>query len=539
MSTKNLGILKATELEKSVSKSIYGRNKKYVDSYIKENLKNSDSNIAIPTIQVLVEDSNSLKNGLLELYDRKMALDDTSGISDEIKILQASLFDGLVFGINLDKGGEMAIYTANFGVIFSTDSDDKLNMSKTADMNREGIVNAIRVDIEYTSQEGFQFKPVALNKNTNLKIFNTETGEGRFHLVPYIVFQRYFVFFKEMLDSMRVLEVHQDKNGVDKVRYITESKNILNKYSDIGMVENSTPEYFPLKGFFYAPVVGAPSTTVGMTRIDLIDVFKVAVVADPKIEKSKDPYRSLIVESTILKLLEDLYANDFDRYMQLLESFPGSLGVEQGTVQTPVSVIKYLHGLKSSDISKVESLIPNLEDEIKNKEVIFDRSKFGSVDIHGITKDSLKEYLKTGVYKLVIRKKDCLYSSMIVTNSVEILKVLYGENYFGTYESIGTRLYKLEEAIKTMPKDKALELCGFDGSEDNVKKIDEAFEMVGPDMKLHEALERSLTGTHKKTTRRSTSNGELILARKCFASSSRDFYCYVDLNKIVSITRIG
>lgn len=545
-----LDMLKATDLEKSLSKTIFNRYRKNMDAYISNKLKMEEENVSIPTVQVFVDSNDNLKKNLLSLYDKKMALDDTTGISEEIKILQATLFDGLVFGINTEKGGEMAIYTANFGVIFSTDADSKFSMSKTAELNRNGIVNAVRIDIEYTSQEGFKYKPVSLNKNTNLWVYDVNTGEGRFHLVPYIAFQRYMVFFKEMLDSMRILEVHQYKDDMDKVRYITNSKSKLKQYcDDEEFASMLTPEYFPLKGFFYAPVLGAPSTTVGRTRIDLIDVFKVVVSTKPKVEKPKDVYRSLLVESSISEILNHLFEeDDVKEYLQIINSLPksdkGSLIIEDDCLPQPNSVIKYLHGLSSSEMAKVEKIISevsNLDMLVDRKRIVFNKDKYEVCNVNDCTVESLKEMLKSGIYKAIIRKKDCMYSSLIVTNSQGILHVLYGNDYFGKYESLGTRLYKLEEMINTNNNgiEHALSTCGFEVSKENVEKVKSAINLVGPSMNLHTALEQELTGTTVKHTRKSSSNSSLILARSCFANSSKDFYNYLDLSKIVSLIRLG
>lgn len=562
MASVNLETLKSSGLEKRIRNSIFSRNYKVVDAYISNNLKRKGDNFFIPTIQTILEGNPELERELIDLYNRKFPMGNTDDIDYEIKLLQASVLDGLVVGINTEKDGDFQIYTANIGTIFGVNNDSKFNLDKTLELNRKRIVHAVRIDIEYTSEEGFTYKVVSLNKNTNLHIVDLETFEGRFHLVPYVAIQRSMAFFKDMLDDMRVLSVTQDKGEVNKTRYITNNGNILAKYSDNEEFAKSLKaSYYPLKGFFYAPVIGASSISTGVTRIDLLDVSNVGNISEsnlPKINKPKDGLEFSIKESCMLSILKDMYNRDTDSYQELIDSLPNKdiltgavFDIDKG-VPNPLSVIKYTHGLSRKDLEKVHSLVPGLEEEYNSKKNIF--NKHEKIDPSSLSLDEIRGMLKKGVYKFQIRKKDCNYSTITVTNSVPILKALYGNDYFAKYESFGVRVRKLENLIKESLYNEDIGLienwlheCGFPVTENNVDKIEMLWGTRVTGNALHEELldlfNNKPNTSSRKSTRRSTSNEDLILARVCFASTtapgSLDFYRYLDMSKVVSVYRIG
>ena len=575
MSKVNLETLRASSLEKRLSNSILSKHYRVMDSYITSNLRRKGDNFFIPTIQTLTDMSPELEKDLLDLYYRKFPMGNLEGIDYEIMLLQAAVFDGLVVGLNVEKDGDFQVYTANTGAIFGIDSNSKFNMEKTLELNRKRIVHAVRIDIEYTSEEGFTYKPVSLNKNTNLHIVDLDTFEGRFHLVPYIAIQRSMAFFKEMLDDKRVLEVRQDKGEVKKIRYVTCRRDILAKYCDNeAFTKTLKPSYFPLKGFFYAPVVGANSFTVGVTRIDLLDIYNVKNVSSlDSVRKPQSGVESVVKESSILSVLTDMYENDLAGYQKIIDSLPNSKGLLTGAVSDidkgvpkPISVVKYMYGLNTKERTLVENIIPGLTEEVDKKKAVL--NKYEELNPSDYSLDEIKHMLRTGVYKFVIRKKNCNYSTITATNSEELLRKLYSEDYFGKYESFGVRLYKLESLLRSvndLSRESLVpvfEYCGFPSDEDTIKNVLVELRRNGfsftksrsttkdgnnYDTTIHgvlaDLLKRGDEYSSGKTTRRSSSNESILLVRKCFASmtssGSVDFYRYLDMSKVISMFRVG
>lgn len=540
----DLHCLKSTELEKSLGKTIYSKNKKYMDNYIMENLK--QGSFSIPVVQTLVATSKTLEKNLFDLYDRKM-LTDTSHIDDEIKILQASAFDGLLVGINIEKDGAMGIYTANPNAIFSLDSDSKFSLDKTLELNEQGIINAVRIDVEYTSENNFTFKPVSLNKNTNVKVVDLETMEGRFLLVPYIAIQRSMAFFKEMLDDGRTLKISQEQGGMLKERYISAKGSELAKYCDSKeFAESLKPEYFPLKGFFYAPVLGASSLTLGRTRINLIDVCKVESTIKPKVTKVTAPVEEMLKDSVAESLLGEIEKQDIDTYTDIVSKMPKKDKIFDAMQDTPspTSIIRYMMQLSESDKERALLLIPGFEETLEEYRNVFDKCEY--LDVSKYTPDDIKNMLKNGVYKFIIRKNDCMYSSMTITNSDEVLRKIYGKDYFKMYESLGVRLYKLESMIDGgTDVAKALDYCGFNDDTDTVAQVVTIMGTNDPKASVHERLAELLgeAPTGKKQVRKSSSNDSVVLARTCFATEGADksseYYRYIDISKVVSMCRLA
>jgi len=574
MSKVNLETLRASSLEKKLSNGIFNRYYKVMDNYIMENLRRKGDNFFVPTVQTLVDMSPELEQELINLYYRKFPMGNFEGIDYDIMLLQATVFDGLAVGLNVEKDGDFQIYTANTNAIFGIDTESKFSMEKTLELNRRRIVHAVRIDIEYTSEEGFTYKAVSLNKNTNLHIVDLDTFEGRFHLVPYIAMQRSMAFFKEMLDDKRILEVRQDKGEVKKIRNITCRKDVLAKYCDNEAFARSLkPSYFPLKGFFYAPVIGANCFTVGVTRIDLLDIYNVKNLSSLEgVSKSIGGVENVVKESSIASVLTRMYDSDLETYQEIVDKLPNSRGILTGAVDDvdkavpkPLSIVKYMYGLNKKDRKLVESYIPGLEQEVsKKKEVI---NKYEELNPSDYSSDEIRHMLRTGVYKFVIRKKNCNYSTITATNSEEILSKLYEDDYFAKYESFGIRLYKLESLLRTAPDlsksslEPIFKYCGFPSNEDTIKDVLYELRKNGfsftkntnikgegyNSSEIHGVLAELLKDKNEyssgKTTRKSSSNGSLILVRKCFASmtssGSVDFYRYLDMSKVISMFRVG
>lgn len=540
--------LKMSSLEEKVKKSIFGRYSKVIDGYIADSLRYGGSeNFCIPVIQGIVNRSPRLASELLALYDRKFPVGSNSDICDDIKILQASVLDGLVVGINVDKPNDFQVYTANIGAIFGVDYESKFNIDKALELNRRGVVHAVRVDVEYTSEEGFNYKIVSLNKNTCLRIAGVGFSDGKYYLVPYGVIQRSMVFFKEMLDDKRILEVKQEKGGLIKSRYISCNEGVLARYCDSKeFVKSLKPSYFPLKGFFYAPVLGASSLSVGCTRVDLLDVFSVRGVTSVKgVKACEGGIDAFIKESCIIGELNRLYNDDLDGYKALLGKLPNrSNNLNVDSVPVPAVIIKYYHGLSEADRNKVDSLFDGLDRSVASKKEVFTRCD--ECDPRGYNIGAIKEALNGGIYKFHIRKKDCTYSVVTVTNNRDILKKLYGYDYFAKYESFGVRVSRLAYYLGECKRSVYsvgdwLRECGFEDSLAVNKKVNMLADEYSGDA-LRDALVDFLgDGNRKERTR--SSNDNVVLGRVCLASLSSkgasDFYRSIDLSKVVSMYRIG
>lgn len=541
---QNLSKLKATELEKFISGSILSRNKKIFDEYIVNELQNnkSDSNFSVPVAQEILRNSPSLAKKLINLYKQMFVLESRQldGIDEEVMAMQGMLLDGLCFGLNVEKGGEMSLYTANPKAVFGVDPNSRFSIEKTIELNRQGTLHAMRVDVSYTSAEGFEYKLVNLNKNTCLNLVDLNTGEGRFYIIPYMFVVRAFALFDTLLTSGRTLKVVQEKD-ILKTRYISINKTELSKYVDMPeFVSDLNVEYFPLKGFFYAPILGAPVFSVGRTRIDILDICSINPSKNPKVEKVKDSFNSLLEDQISTKMLEEMEINDPESYEKLVGELP-----KKAMLDDPSSrdVIHYLREMKTKDREVFFSEIPGYSGYMDSVRSLFKDPK----EVKISSKEDFNSVLKSNICRVTVRKKDCMYSSMVVTNNRNALKRLYGEDYFGKYESFGVRLYMLQNMLEGDANiEAAFAYCGFEYTLERDKAVTDIISGRGrqPDKNIHEQLADVLSDEERKeTTRRSTSNEDVVLARSCFApitvDGPRDLYRYVDYTRLVSCYIIG
>lgn len=574
--------IRVSELEKTLGKTGMGKCKKFFDEYIVSNLQNNkgDTNYFIPLIKEVVDTytstkGNGLKKFLNDLYSTTLALDDYTGVSEEVRMIQAVMFDGLVVGINIQKDLKVDIFTANTDLIFGISAGKSFSLAKVAELNRNNEVGGVRIDISYTSDNEFEYSIKGVRKPNNLTLYNPETGEGNFVFLPYGFFVETMKVFEKLLNEKRVLKVTQNSGVLSKVRYITTDSKMLAKYSDNEEFAKSLkPAFYPLKGFFYAPVLGAPSTTIGCTKIDLTVLDKLEAVEPSKIrvEKAEDGMKSLVTESTAISILAELYDSDPIAYGEVIKSMPNRKKIidkEAEELPSPYSFAGYLHGLGKGEYTKALSKVPGLGDSLEGKEDVF--KGFEQVDFSNLSPNDIADMLKQGIYRFTIRKENCEFSSMVLTNNEDILKQLYGNDYFGCYESIGARLHKLTAMFNETGKlvdgqfflgsrekvEGALKYCGFDHSPEEVSRVigycngtqievDNA-EDWGKDI-LFEKLDgllipRNVDGTKEKRTVKRTPNPNVIMARGCFATKTskevREYYKNLDTAKILSMARIG
>lgn len=545
-----LGTLSMTSLEKSVGRTIVGKYSKSMESYLVANLSapEGNPNYYIPDIiEISRNIAPKLESDLIKQYNADFALDDIEDIPDDIKILQASLIDGLMFAYNMETG-DIALYTCNLNVLFGLGVTKEDYLSKCVDKNKVGGLFSFRVDIEYTDETKFTFKATRLNKNTEINAYN-------FALFPYIFIAKSFGMFKKFFDMGAVLKVQQILGGMVKERYLTTVPKVLAKYCDNKDAVNGVePAYFPLKAFFYAPVIGATSLTSMVSKVNLFSLDRIDRIQDYsgiKVKKVKNPIRDMIGKNEIYRCLDQMYkGGDWD-YNDILEKLPRTeeiftekaVTIEDSAV-SPKIISKYLNSLTEKELEEVYEIIPGVNEGIKNKQTLL--SSYKELDVSDLTNDSLRDLLKKHILSIIIRKKDCTLSSMIVTNNPNYLRYLYGDDYFGKYEGFNVRFNALVEELSLgKPLDDALKSNGFANNPEvvaKVKELESASKGSSGDASFKDELQRVLAESSNHKVRKS-SNTDNILARKCFAEmleeGSSEFYRWVDISKIQKIAIVS
>ena len=124
--------------------------------------------LTLPTVASLLNSHKGLRDLVQEKFESTEAKTGKYGdVAYDIQLLQGVLLTSLVFGYH-KPSGKVALYTACEKVFTAITPDYNFNNSKTYEWNVEGVLNAARVDIDYTSQNTFNAKLTKLTVRTKL-----------------------------------------------------------------------------------------------------------------------------------------------------------------------------------------------------------------------------------------------------------------------------------------------------------------------------------------------------------------------------------
>lgn len=535
-------------LSNSILYSFMNEFKKIIESDIK-GIKEGD-NFFVQNIDWLCYDDNGvpgLKDALLKKYNDRFNVKYSCLIPNSIKVNQAVLMDGLAFGVNVNTG-DIKLYTLNVDTLFGLGVDADKVHTKCLERNMSGILHAYRIDIEYVSENEFQYKAVSLNKNNYL------------YASDYVLFS--YAYIKGAMDLLSrwlemgiVLKVEQEVGGILKKRYVTQLTKLLKDYCDNEeAVDGIKSSYYPLKGYMYVPVIGAPSTTAMVTKVDLFSLNRVMPVRSKKeidIEKVKDPVKDTVIKTVIVKRLTEIEKTDSWGYMDIMYNLPRSEELfkdyeSRGLVNTRL-LSKYVNSLKDNEIEELCNMIPGTNEEVSRMSEVFSKSEL--VDMTKVSQATLRSMLRNGIYSVISVNKDCSYSSYIVTNNRNVLSRVYGKNYFAELEGDNVKIAELRLRVakgENIPD--ALEYCGFPKDDAELIKAAEAFREDSGEGGINENISSQMLRTVAVNSlggqdRKESSTGS-ILCRRLFGirkedGSVEDYYRYVSLPKIVRMIKLG
>jgi hypothetical protein len=533
-------------LKNCVISKYVGKIDKLISSDVK-NINGDRDNMSIPNIDTLCFDESllpELGKELITAYNSHFNPVYSSIIPENIKLEQAAMLDSLMFGYELSTGN-INLYTLNVGVLFGLGVDNDKVIERCYERNQVGIIDAYRIDIEYESETEFLFRAVRPQKRTYLYADD-------YVFFPYLYVDRCMALFRMFMEKNFVLKVMQDLGDVQKERYITCSKNVLKKYSDSEeAVEGINPSYFPLKGYMYAPVIGSPSTSAMVTKVDLFSVSRVNPVtnlSDIKVMKVSDPVKNTIVIESIMKRMFELSQEDGWEYVDIMNNLPNGEKVfkdQDGmSVINTVFLSKYLHSVNDDVLDNLVREIPGCSELVEKYSKIL--NKYELISPSQMSSEDFRKALNDGVYRVIWLKSKGGYSSATVTNNRKILEEIYGKGYFAKYESLNVRLNMLRYRVNMGYNiGESLRYCGFPEDEELICAAEE-FKNTGGGQEGSVASERfkeEVADLMGERSRSEASTGSM-LARTCFAAikpdgSVDDYYRYLSLPKITRIIRIG
>ena len=540
-------VVSVSNLEKAVSNTFIGNRIGVINKDVREMLSSKRGDVSIPTMQKFLSENKDYANDLENLYIKKMqGVKGYDTVDVATMITQAALFDNLCFVYDAEKE-VYSLVTMNFELLYNLDIEyDMLKQVYTK--NKRGIVKAYRIDVEYlNSSEEFTFKAVNA-RDFDIDDVKSDWDETkRFFLVPYPYIVEFMKIFDKALYNGKILKFHQAINGIEKVRFVTKNKEVLAEYcDDANAVNGLTAKYFPLKGFFYAPVLGAASTTAMVTNINIFDMFRVKIVSKETAEKSgvhkpENPIKDLFAESIVCNKLMAIKNDDIAIFSDIINSLPYRKKYLAEDVETisSMSISKYLHSVTEASKKTIYKAL-NVNGEINSRMSLVSS---GSVPISEKDMENIEELLKQGICKFTIQKKDCRLGSIFCTNNKEILSNIYGNDYVKRYEGFSTKFYLFCNDIKTngFTFNSVKDLLDKYGFVNDVAVADKVYEIVSPEGNFEDELKPYLADVMGINLKRSQSanSGDSILARSLTAFIDEngkpvDFYKNVDKKKILS-----
>lgn len=529
-----------------LSRSQQGKMINEVSKYIINGIANGGGSVQIPVLQRMFEVFPEFKQSCIDIYNGVFGLNEyVTAIPDDIKASQGAVLDGLCFMYDWNKGESLGLVTLNNRLIEPNAEEvvDSKVEAKMMEKNRVGLILSYRYDFDY-SQYGPDVATVKCVKH------RTEIDEENVTLVPLVAILALCEIIKSQLSKDRMLAMKQViSNGEIKVRVITESFEHLSHYcDDPEACSGLSSEYYPLGSFMYAPVLGAPSTTAMKTRIDFFNLEDMMVVTKYSqcarfgIQKVKDPVNTLLKDNAILAALADMKVASPDAYTRFITSLPDSY-VFKNMADGDISIktfSNYLHTVTEGKGNELLKKVPGAVERYERLTSVINDEGKSTID----PKD-LYNTLRRNIVKVIWKKPNGVYASSVCTNCNDILKKVYGDDYFGKYESVGVRISNAVDDITTlgMPVDVACKTYGFNQSV--AKWVDEYMRDGNDDVEsaFYVALGK------KKSQR--TKNENLITARTLgsylgekfdegeSSAKAEDYYVSIDTTHIVRAEVIG
>ena len=469
----------------------------------------------LPTLYTFLREFKCFRDKLIENYNLNYGdLKGFEGVSDDVKIYQSAMDEGMIFALNLNSK-KLGLYSSRLRTLNFIDKENKFNKDKTVEKNLEGVVHCMRLDVSYVGDDETEVEI----KNTSRDKITPETHV----LIPYNVINSMERFFQVNFKRGRVVKVSQNLDGVLKERYLTENPSILANHNENWEVVASESWYFSGVGALYAPVLGAPSNTSGLSRVDLVNIDKLQVVKGTEnlTEIAKGSAESLYAPQIFSWILHSLMDKDEDKALRFLGVLYSMSSIKSKYPELKTDTLKEFAG-------KILSAIRLLtDDELEQIKAVFslvylDRldfytnifNKYKHIDIPK-SLDDLELLLKSGGYKVTVITSGSKLSVIYCTKDEDLLIKVYGEDYETKFASIGTRIRRVNELIKS----------GL-GSEEKwreVYNIDKEVELVPPEIKYEKS--------------------DFVRVNLLFSPYTKnevvDFYRTIKLERVVSIVRIA
>lgn len=437
------------------------------------------------------------------------------------------MLSNVVWGYDIDKGS-MSLYTTSVSVL--------QNLAQKGILKGKNQPIAVELpQYEKTLYESDRIRKSLSTPGGRLVSvrLDTEIADGRLQIkpviprtaisldtriiIPFTAYQKAVELLRNILQQY-ILRI---KMG-DKVRDVTLNKQILASIYGEGRA-NQLVSYIPdiYTQRFYVPSVGASKYTTGVTNIHLEDVDEVKAISLADIDMSEvnmdytmvpEYYKGVVAKMSEVRLAKAAEAMDL-----LCKNAP-----VDDLRQNLMDMTTALYPKDLWDIMKAHPKLFKVDGYSKMK------NRFGSeytpVEKPKTVKE-LSDMLNTGVYKILITKRNGKFSTIIGSNDLNCIKKVFGENYM-KFESEGVRLRRLRYLIEKQGADvdKAIAEC-------NAKYL-----VHGDRQEVLRQIDILLREVDMNKTVVKQAN--LVLVRNLEATESYEYYKNLDLRQIDEIYRL-
>lgn len=307
----------------------------------------------------------------------------------------------------------------------------------------------------------------------------------------------------------------------DKVRDVTLNHEVLASiYGErANMLSSFIPDVYTQR--FYVASVGASKYTLGVTNIKLAEIDEIKPVSLADIDLSE---------------INLDYSMVYDHFKERVDKIPenklGIIAEDFGLdcLNAPSDDIR----LRLKDVC-LELYPKDIWDIMKKYPRVFatssymkKKSKYGDNYTRVEKPKSVSELvdlLKSGVYKIVITKRNGTFSTIIGTNNEKCLQRILGADYIAKYESLGVRLRY------------AKHLFDSGKSLGEVRKLSGLQELGTSGIDLATELNERLGEIEMKKT--VVKQNHLVGVRNLQVTSEKDFYKNIDINSIVEVISLS
>lgn len=409
----------------------------------------------IPTLERFCSMFPSYRNYLLRNYDIEFkSLLGKTVVPDSVKISQMALFDGLLFVYDSAKDA-YSLVSASYK-LFPAEEDIEARKKAIVLKNKKGTLRSYRVDLEYSDDgETVEYKLVNA-RDFDIDDYKSDDDDNkRFFLVPIDIVMMYTRVIERLINSdNNIVLVKQLYSDGEKVRCVTENDALLKEYSD-GILTREEPlkvESNYVSCCLRAPVLGAPSISLGTTKIDILRVTNISLIDKSElskhgIEKAVNPYIDMYIERYLTESIAVLSTKEDKKDLVVfLKSLPNNqmLMSEDMSKISNVSVYNYVRSLSTADKKKL-ILDLDLVKECKKYVNYYNNLKPKTLSSEDI--DDIGSILKSNPVRVVIKKSDGSLSAFMCTNSHKVLIETYGEDFMKKFESFGVKYFYLVNCV--------------------------------------------------------------------------------------------